>query len=84
MLENLKNLCELNGISGDEGSVRDYIINQLDGKAEYKIDNLGNIVGQQLWSLARINAVSKDVLIRQRFQFSFQRLVNQRFIYTRF
>ncbi|MBQ9375625.1 MAG: M42 family metallopeptidase [Ruminococcus sp.] len=44
MLENLKNLCELNGISGDEGSVRDYIINQLDGKAEYKIDNLGNII----------------------------------------
>lgn len=44
MLKHLKNLCAINGISGDEGKVRDYICSQLDGKAEYHIDNLGNVI----------------------------------------
>lgn len=44
MLNHLKNLCNINGISGDEGRVRDYICSQIDGKAEYKIDNLGNVI----------------------------------------
>lgn len=44
MIEKLKNLCLLNGISGDEKIVREYICKEIDGKCEYKIDNLGNII----------------------------------------
>ena len=44
MLEHLEKLCLLNGISGDENAVRDYICSQLDGVCEYKVDNLGNII----------------------------------------
>ena len=38
----LKTLCELNGASGNENAVRDYIISQL--KADYVIDNLGSVI----------------------------------------
>lgn len=44
MLEHLKNLCEINGASGNEGSVREYIIKTIDGKCEYRTDNLGNLI----------------------------------------
>lgn len=45
MLENLKDLCLLNGISGDEKSVREYIINEIKNfVTSYKIDNLGNLI----------------------------------------
>lgn len=42
--QRLKTLCDLNGASGMEDAVRDYIISQIDGKCEYKTDNLGNII----------------------------------------
>lgn len=44
MLEHLEKLCTLNGISGDETAVRDYICSQIYGKCEYSIDALGNII----------------------------------------
>ncbi|MGN1133269.1 MAG: M42 family metallopeptidase [Oscillospiraceae bacterium] len=44
MIELLKNLCMLNGISGNEDNVREYIIDKINGKCEYHIDNLGNII----------------------------------------
>ena len=44
MLELLKNLCLLDGTSGDEGAVSEFIINEIKGHCEYKIDNLGNII----------------------------------------
>ncbi len=45
MLENLKELCLLNGISGDEKSVREYIISQIkDYVQSYTVDNLGNLI----------------------------------------
>lgn len=45
MLENLKALCELNGISGDEKLVREYIINEIKDYVEsYQVDNLGNLI----------------------------------------
>lgn len=44
MLEHLEKLCTLNGISGDENEVRDYICTQIEGKCEYHIDALGNII----------------------------------------
>lgn len=44
MIETLKILCELNGISGDEQQVREYICSRIEGQAEYKIDALGNVI----------------------------------------
>lgn len=44
MLKLLEELCLINGISGDEDRVRDYIISKLDDNCEYKIDPLGNLL----------------------------------------
>lgn len=44
MLDILKELCELDGISGDEGSVREYIIGKIKNHCEYSVDPLGNII----------------------------------------
>ena len=44
MLENLKMLCNLDATSGDEKTVRDYIISKIDGFCDWKTDNLGNII----------------------------------------
>lgn len=44
MLKTLEALCNLNGISGDEGAVREYIINEIKNFAEYEVDNLGNLI----------------------------------------
>lgn len=44
MLEQLKTLCLLNGTSGREENVRDYIISKIEGKCEYQVDPMGNIL----------------------------------------
>lgn len=44
MLELIKKLCLLPGISGRENAVRDYIIEQIKDYAEYSIDPLGNLL----------------------------------------
>ena len=44
MKELLKELCLTDGISGDEGAVRDLIISKIKGVCEYSIDNLGNLI----------------------------------------
>ncbi len=44
MLENLKRLCNLDAPSGNEGTVREFIIGEIAPFCEYKIDNLGNII----------------------------------------
>ncbi len=44
MLDLLKQLCLIDATAGDEGSVRDFIINEIKDFCEYKIDNLGNII----------------------------------------
>lgn len=44
MLDKLKDLCLLDGISGDEGAVREYIIDKIGDKAEIRVDNLGNVI----------------------------------------
>ena len=43
MLDLLKELCTLDGTSGREGAVRDYIISHLDG-APYRVDAMGNLI----------------------------------------
>ncbi len=40
----LKDLCLLNGTSGDESRVREYIISQIKDYCEYRIDALGSII----------------------------------------
>ena len=40
----LNELCDLNGISGREHAVRDYIISHLPSDAEYRIDPLGSLI----------------------------------------
>lgn len=44
MLDKLKELCLLDGISGDEGAVREYIMDKIGDKAEIRVDNLGNVI----------------------------------------
>ncbi len=44
MLEMIKELSSLNGISGREDKVREYIVSRLPDTAEYSIDNMGNLI----------------------------------------
>lgn len=44
MLETLKTLCLINGTSGREEKVRDYIVKRIEGKCELRVDPLGNII----------------------------------------
>lgn len=44
MLEDLKILCGLDGTSGREEKVREYIIARIAGKTQYSVDRLGNII----------------------------------------
>lgn len=40
----LKDLCLLNGTSGDESAVREYIIKEISPYCEYTVDSLGSII----------------------------------------
>ena len=44
MFELLRKLCNIDGTSGDENVVRDFIINEIKDFCEYRIDNLGNLI----------------------------------------
>ena len=44
MTELLKELCLIDGTSGDEGAVRDFVISQIKDLCEYSVDNIGNII----------------------------------------
>ncbi len=44
MLDILKDLCLLDGISGREDSVREYIISKIKDKCEYTVDPMGNVL----------------------------------------
>lgn len=44
MTDMLRELCLLDGISGDEGAVRDHIISRIGDKAEVTVDNIGNVI----------------------------------------
>lgn len=59
MLEMIKELCLLSGISGRENAVRDYIIEQIKDCAEYSIDPLGNLL---VFKKGRNPAVNKVML----------------------
>lgn len=44
MIKELEKLCPLDGISGDEGQIRDYIVSRIKNKAEIKVDPIGNVI----------------------------------------
>lgn len=44
MLEMIKELSSVNGISGRENKVREYIISRLPESAQYSVDNMGNLL----------------------------------------
>ncbi len=44
MLVLLKELCKINGASGDEKRVREYIIEKISGHCEYSVDALGSVI----------------------------------------
>lgn len=44
MLDTLKTLCSLQGASGREDAVRDYLIGRIGTHAEYEVDALGNLL----------------------------------------
>ncbi len=44
MLEILKSLCRLDGTSGDEKNIREFIISEIKDFCDLKTDNLGNII----------------------------------------
>ncbi len=43
----LRELCLLNGTSGDEKAVREYIIRKIDGHCEWRVDRLGNLIAEK-------------------------------------
>ena len=44
MLETLKTLCEMNGTSGREEKIREYILKRIGDKCETGVDPLGNVI----------------------------------------
>lgn len=57
MLDTLRDLCLLDGISGDEKKVRDYIISRIEGKCEYRVDPMGNLLAFKKGKSASKNKV---------------------------
>lgn len=47
MVDLMKSLTALDGTSGDEGAIRDFIISQIKPYCEIKVDALGNIIAQR-------------------------------------
>lgn len=44
MKELLRDLCLINGVSGDESDVREFIISKIKDVCDYRTDNLGNLI----------------------------------------
>ncbi len=59
MIDLLKQLCTIDGTSGDEGAVREFVISQIKNFCEYKTDNLGNIIAFKKGK----NAAAKKILL---------------------
>lgn len=47
MLDTLKELCALNGVSGNESAVAEYIVNEIAPYAECYIDPLGSVIAHK-------------------------------------
>lgn len=44
MYELLEKLCSIGGVSGREDKVREFIISEIDGFADWRVDPLGNLI----------------------------------------
>lgn len=55
--ELLKKLCLINGTSGDESRVREFIVSQISGYCECSVDPLGNIIAYKKGKSAAKNKV---------------------------
>ena len=44
IIELIEKLCQINGTSGDENKVRNFIISEISGHCDYTVDPLGNII----------------------------------------
>ena len=45
MAELIKDLCRINGVSGNEGDVRKYIISKIKDKmSDITVDSMGNVI----------------------------------------
>ncbi len=44
MIQLIEKISSLNGVSGNEDAVREFIISEIKDKCEYYVDNLGNII----------------------------------------
>lgn len=60
MIQLLESLCGLYGASGDEGSVRDFIINEIKDFCQWQVDALGNILVQKKGELRGKKKVMLD------------------------
>lgn len=58
-VELLKKLCLVNGTSGDESRVRDFILSEISGYCKCRVDPLGNIIAEKKGK----SAASKNVMI---------------------
>lgn len=56
--ELLKDLCMLNGTSGDEKNVRDFIISRLPEDCDYAVDSLGNLIVNKIGETEPKNKVA--------------------------
>lgn len=56
----IKELSLINGASGREDKVREYIISKIEGKCEYHVDNTGNIIAFKKGAKAAKNKVMID------------------------
>jgi endoglucanase len=54
----LNELCMLNGTSGDEKSVREYIISKLPDDCAYSVDALGNLIVDKKGEITPENKVA--------------------------
>ncbi|MBR5496994.1 MAG: M42 family peptidase [Clostridia bacterium] len=59
MLETIRELSLLNGTSGREDKIREYIISKIDGRCEWHIDPIGNLIA---YKKGRNKAKSKVML----------------------
>ena len=58
--ENLERLCGLCGTSGREDSVREYIINEIKGFVDVRVDAMGNIIAEKKGKMRPENRVMLD------------------------
>lgn len=56
--ELLKTLCQLNGTSGDEKMVRDFIISQIPDDCDYTVDPMGNLIVNKKGEMALENKLA--------------------------